>query len=55
MQQGGPTPYGISRRAAAFGDAVGFSGRRVDLAVRFGDAADLPFSLRRPVSAVLAS
>ncbi len=55
MQQGGPTPYGVSCRAAAFRDAIGFSGRRADLAVRFDDAADRPILLRRPVSAVVAS
>lgn len=48
-------PVEVAAMRAQFAEAVGFSGRRVDLVVRFGYAADLPFSLRRPVSAVLAS
>jgi hypothetical protein len=48
-------PIEVAAIRPQFADAVGFSGRRVDLVVRFGYAADLPFSLRRPVSAVLAS
>ncbi|MEH6665802.1 MAG: nitroreductase family protein [Brevundimonas sp.] len=48
-------PVEVAAMRPQFADAVGFGGRRVDLVVRFGHAADLPFSLRRPVSAVLAS
>lgn len=48
-------PVEVAAMRSQFADAVGFGGRRVDLVVRFGYAADLPFSLRRPVSAVLAS
>lgn len=48
-------PVEVSAMQPQFADAVGFSGRRVDLVVRFGYAADRPFSLRRPVSAVLVS
>jgi hypothetical protein len=47
-------PVEVAAMRPQFADAVGFSGRRVDLVMRFGYAADLPFSLRRPVSAVLA-
>jgi len=47
-------PVEVAAMRGAFADAVGFDGRRVDLVVRFGYAADMPFSLRRPVSAVLA-
>lgn len=47
-------PVEVPATRAAFADAVGFPGRRVDLVVRFGYAPDLPFSLRRPVSAVLS-
>lgn len=48
-------PVEVLSTRAAFADAVGFAGRRVDLVVRFSYAADLPFSLRRPVSVVLQS
>lgn len=48
-------PTELPSARAAFAAAVGFAGRRVDLVVRFGHAPDLPFSLRRPVSAVLGS
>jgi hypothetical protein len=43
----------VTSLRADLAEAVGFAGRRVDLVVRFGYAPDLPFSLRRPVSAVL--
>ena len=33
---------------------VGMAGRRPDIVVRFGYGPELPFSARRPVSAVLA-
>jgi len=46
-------PVEVATMRPQFAEAVGFSGRRVDLVVRFGYAPDLPFSLRRPVSAVL--
>jgi len=36
-----------------FAAALGLAGQRPDLVVRFGRGATLPFSLRRPVSAVL--
>lgn len=39
---------------AQFADYLGLSGRRPDLVIRFDYAPDLPFSLRRPVHAVLA-
>lgn len=48
-------PVEVATMRRQFAEAVGFSGRRVDLVVRFGYAPDLPFSLRRPVSAVLAA
>jgi hypothetical protein len=47
-------PIEVAAMRRQFADAVGFGGRRVDLVVRFGYAANLPFSLRRPLSAVLA-
>jgi hypothetical protein len=47
-------PVEVPSLRAGFANAVGFPGRRVDLVVRSGYAADLPFSLRRPVSAVVA-
>jgi hypothetical protein len=40
---------------AQFAGRVGFDGWRVDLVVRLGYAPDLPFSPRRPESAVLTS
>jgi hypothetical protein len=46
-------PIEVASARAAFADAVGFAGRRVDLVVRFGYAQDFPFSLRREVGAVL--
>ncbi|WP_300578010.1 Tat pathway signal protein [Phenylobacterium sp.] len=48
-------PVEVAAMRPSFAEAVGFGGRRVDLVVRFGYAPELPFSLRRPVSAVLAS
>jgi hypothetical protein len=48
-------PVEVAAMRPQFADAVGFGGRRVDLVVRFGYGADMPYSLRRPVSAVLAS
>lgn len=48
-------PVEVAAMRPQFAEAVGFGGRRVDLVVRFGYAPDLPFSLRRPVSAVLAA
>lgn len=48
-------PVEVAAMRSQFSEAVGFGGRRVDLVVRFGYAPDLPFSLRRPVSAVLAA
>lgn len=37
-----------------FAEHLGLGDKRPDLVVRFGYAPDLPFSLRRPVSAILA-
>lgn len=48
-------PVEVAAMRPQFAEAVGFSGRRVDLVVRFGYGPDLPFSLRRPVEAVLAA
>lgn len=48
-------PVEVASMRAGFAEAVGFKGRRVDLVVRFGHAPDLPFSLRRPVDAVLTT
>ena len=33
---------------------VGLQGRRPDIVMRFGRGQDMPFSARRPVSAVIA-
>ncbi|MDP2213513.1 Tat pathway signal protein [Phenylobacterium sp.] len=48
-------PVEVAAMRPQFSEAVGLGGRRVDLVVRFGYAPDLPFSLRRPVNAVLAA
>lgn len=48
-------PVEVPASRAPLADLLGVPGQRVDLLVRFGYAADLPFSLRRPAAAVLRS
>jgi len=46
-------PVEVAALRPPFADALGLSGQRPDLVVRFGRGAVLPRSLRRPVEAVL--
>ena len=46
-------PIEVASVRPQFADAVGLTGRRPDLVVRFGRGPTLPPSLRRPVQAVL--
>lgn len=48
-------PAEVIASRAPLADLLSMPGRRVDLVVRFGYAPDLPFSLRRPVAAVLGA
>lgn len=47
-------PVEVARLRPELAAAVGESGTRPDIVMRFGYGADLPFSQRRPVGAVLA-
>jgi len=48
-------PVEVASLRAGFAALVGLGGRRPDLVVRFGHGDALPYALRRPVAAVLAS
>ena len=46
-------PVEVAALRPPFADALGLSGQRPDLVVRFGRGPAMPRSLRRPVDAVL--
>lgn len=47
-------PVEVARLRPDLAALIGENGRRPDLVIRFGYGPEMPFSLRRPVEAVLA-